>query len=73
MGLGAKARKWDECDLSLESFAHTAVAAKIGCSWCLGYGYFEAFNEHLDLDKARKVPRWRDSRAFTPLERDVLE
>jgi alkylhydroperoxidase family enzyme len=73
LGIGAKAQKWNQCDLSLKSFAHMAVAAKIGCSWCLDYGYFAAFNEHLDLDKAREVPRWRDSDAFTPLERDVLE
>jgi alkylhydroperoxidase family enzyme len=73
MGMGAKAQKWNACDLSLKSFAHMAVAAKIGCSWCLDYGYFEAFNKELDLDKAREVPRWRASEAFTPLERDVLE
>ena len=72
MGMGAKAQKWDICDLSLKSFAHMAVAAQIGCSWCLDFGYFQAFNEHLDLDKAREVPRWRDSTAFTPLERQVL-
>lgn len=73
LGIGAKAQKWNQCDLSLKSFAHMAVAAKIGCSWCLDYGYFAAFNEHLDLDKAREVPRWRNSDVFTPLERDVLE
>ena len=73
MGVGAKAQKWDRCELSLKSFAHLAVVAKVGCGWCLDYGYFEAFNAHLDLDKAREVPRWRDSDAFTPLERDVLE
>jgi alkylhydroperoxidase family enzyme len=72
MGLGAKTQKWDACDQSLKSFAHMAVAAQIGCSWCLDFGYFQAFNEHLDLDKAREVPRWRESTAFTPLERDVL-
>jgi alkylhydroperoxidase family enzyme len=72
MGMGAKARKWKACDASLKSFAHMAVAAQIGCSWCLDYGYFEAFNEHLDLNKAREVPRWRDSAVFTPLERAVL-
>jgi alkylhydroperoxidase family enzyme len=49
-----------------------AVAAQIGCSWCLDYAYFQAFNEHLDIDKAREVPRWRDSAVFTPLERAVL-
>jgi alkylhydroperoxidase family enzyme len=73
MGIGAKAQKWNQCDLSLKSFAHMAVAAKVGCSWCLDFGYFQAFNEHLDLNKAREVPRWQDSDAFTPLERDVLE
>jgi alkylhydroperoxidase family enzyme len=72
MGLGAKTQKWKACDQSLKSFAHMAVAAQIGCSWCLDFGYFQAFNEHLDLDKAREVPRWRESGAFTPLERDVL-
>jgi alkylhydroperoxidase family enzyme len=73
MAVGAKAQKWNRCDSSLKSFAHMAVAAKVGCSWCLDFGYFEAFNEHLDLRKAREVPRWRDSDVFTPLERDVLE
>jgi alkylhydroperoxidase family enzyme len=72
MALGGKAQKWDACDLSLKSFAHMAVSAQIGCSWCLDFAYFQAFNEHLDLDKAREVPRWRDSGLFTPLEREVL-
>jgi alkylhydroperoxidase family enzyme len=73
MGMGGKAQKWNACDLSLKSFAHLAVAAQIGCSWCLDFGYFQACNEHLDLDKAREVPRWRESAVFTPLERAVLD
>jgi alkylhydroperoxidase family enzyme len=73
MAVGAKAQKWNRCDPALKSFAHMAVAATVGCSWCLDFGYFQAFNEHLDLDKAREVPRWRESAVFTPLERDVLE
>jgi alkylhydroperoxidase family enzyme len=72
MGIGAKAQKWDACDLSLKSFAHLAVASQVGCSWCLDFGYFQAFNEHLDLDKAREVPRWRESVVFTSLERAVM-
>ena len=58
---------------SLKSFAHMAVAAQVGCSWCLDVGYFQAQNENLDLAKASQVPRWRESEVFTPLERDVLE
>jgi len=72
MDLGAKAERWNACDRSLKTFAHMAVSAQIGCSWCLDFAYFQAFNEHLDIDKAREVPRWRDSAAFTPLERAVL-
>lgn len=72
MGMGAKAQKWKACDPSLKSFAHMAVAAQIGCSWCLDFGYFQAFNEHLDVDKASEVPRWREAAVFTALERAVL-
>ncbi len=73
MGLGRKAKKWDACDEDLKSYSHMAVASLIGCTWCLDYGYFEARNNGLDLDKAREIPRWRESEAFSPLERDVLE
>ena len=50
-----------------------AVAALVGCSWCLDFGYFHAHNEGLDEAKASEVPRWRESPVFTPLERDVME
>jgi alkylhydroperoxidase family enzyme len=70
---GSKISEWDAADESLKSFAHMAVAAQVGCSWCLDLNYFEAQNKHLDLTKASQVPRWRESDVFTPLERDVLE
>lgn len=69
---GGKVGAWDAADVSLKSFAHMAVAAQVGCSWCLDVGYFQAQNEHLDLAKASQVPRWRESEVFTPLERDVM-
>jgi alkylhydroperoxidase family enzyme len=72
LSISTKARKWHACDPSLKSFAHLAVASMLGCSWCLDFGYFEAFNDKLDLAKAREVPRWRESSVFTPLERDVM-
>ena len=71
--MAQKAAKWKECDKDLKSYAHMAVASLIGCSFCLDLGYFQAHNEGLDEVKAREVPRWRESDAFTPLERDVLE
>ncbi|MGA9749233.1 MAG: carboxymuconolactone decarboxylase family protein [Nocardioides sp.] len=73
LAVGSKSQKWSACDESLKSFAHMAVAAQIGCSWCLDFGYFHAHNEGLDERKASQVPVWRTSDVFTPLERDVLE
>ena len=72
-GLGRKAQKWDRLDPNLKSFAHMAVAALVGCSWCLDFGYFHAHNEGLDEAKASEVPRWRESPVFSSLERDVME
>lgn len=73
LAVSGKARKWSACDENLKSFAHMAVAAQVGCSWCLDFGYFQAHNEGLDERKASQVPVWRTSEVFTPLERDVLE
>ncbi|MFG2653368.1 carboxymuconolactone decarboxylase family protein [Streptomyces sp. NPDC048436] len=69
----AKLAAWDAADAALKSFAHMAVAAQVGCGWCLDVGYFQAQNQNLDLAKASQVPRWRESEVFTPLEREVLE
>ena len=73
MAFGRKIQKWDQLDANLKSFAHMAVAAQVGCSWCLDFGYFQAHNEGLDEVKASEVPRWRESTVFTPLEREVME
>jgi AhpD family alkylhydroperoxidase len=73
MGFGRKVQKWDQLDPNLKSFATMAVSALVGCSWCLDYGYYHAHNEGLDEAKASEVPRWRESRVFTSLERDVME
>jgi alkylhydroperoxidase family enzyme len=71
-GFFGKADRWDACDKQLKSFAHMAAAARVGCSACLDFGYFEARDAGLDMEKARLVPMWRESTVFTPLERDVL-
>lgn len=71
--MGAKVGEWDAVDEDLKSFAHMAVAAQVGCSFCLDIGYYQAENGKLDMAKASQVTRWRKSDAFTPLERDTLE
>lgn len=70
--IGQKLQKWDRCEEQLKSFAHMAVASRVGCTWCLDFNYFEANNQGRDMDKAREIPRWRESGAFSPLEREVL-
>jgi alkylhydroperoxidase family enzyme len=69
----AKVGGWGVVDASLKTFAHMAVAAQIGCSWCLDINYFLAQHQGLDLSKASQVPSWRESAVFSPLERDVLD
>jgi len=70
---GARIAAWDAADESLKTFAHMAVAAQVGCNWCLDINYFQAQNQNLDLVKATQVPCWRESDVFSPLEREVLE
>ena len=69
----ASVATWDAAGANLKTFAHMAVAAQVGCSWCLDVNYFLAQNHDLDLVKASQVPCWRESEVFTPLERDVME
>src|SRR5215472_16102571 len=69
----ASVATWDAAGADLKTFAHMAVAAQVGCSWCLDVNYFLAQNQNLDLAKANQVPCWRESAVFTPLERDVME
>lgn len=72
LAVSGKAQKWSACDANLKSLAHMAVAAQVGCSWCLDFGYFHAHNEGLDEWKASQVPVWRTSDVFTALEREVM-
>jgi AhpD family alkylhydroperoxidase len=49
----AKMAEWNAVDASLKTFAHIAVAAQVGCSWCLDINYFAAQDRSLDQAKAR--------------------
>jgi alkylhydroperoxidase family enzyme len=73
MRFGRRAEGWDRLDPNLASYASMAAASAIGCSFCLDLGYFMAHNRGLDEAKAREVPRWQESAAFTPVERRVME
>ena len=73
LGFERRVDKWDRLDPDLKMLAQVASAAVIGCSWCLDFGYFAAHGKGLRVDKLKEVPRWRESDAFTPVERRVLE
>ncbi|MGW2559211.1 carboxymuconolactone decarboxylase family protein [Streptomyces sp. NPDC001514] len=65
--------KWNALDPALKALAEMATAASIGCSWCMDFGYWVSRREGIDARKLQDVPVWRDSDAYTPLERDVME
>ena len=73
MRFGRRTESWNRLDPDLASFATMAAAATVGCSFCLDLHYFMSHNRGLDEAKAREVPRWRESTAFTPLERKVMD
>ena len=68
-----KVATWHRLDPDLKILAEAASAGVIGCSWCMDFGYFAAQSAGLDTTKLAEVPRWRDSDAFSALERRVLE
>ncbi len=71
-GFEQKVGRWKALDPHLKAYAEMASAGVIGCSWCLDFGYFMAHTRGLDEAKVREVPRWRESGAFTGLEREVM-
>ena len=73
LGFEKKVAKWDRLDPDLKNLAQLASAGSIGCSWCMDFGYYAAHSKGNDVSKLREVPRWRESDAFTSLERQVLE
>ena len=56
MGFGQKLQKWDQCDESLKSFAHMAVASYVGCSCAWTSTTSWRNNEGLDVDRGAGDP-----------------
>lgn len=72
-GFEKKVMGWDSLDADLQTLAQLATASRIGCSWCMDFGYYSAHSKGLDTSKLEHVPFWRESDVFTPRERRVLE
>ncbi|MDR0360957.1 MAG: carboxymuconolactone decarboxylase family protein [bacterium] len=67
------ARRWRKLDPTLQCLAVMAASVRIGCAWCVDFGYWEAHHKGVDQVKIAHVPAWRDSDVYTELERLVLE
>jgi len=67
------AAKWSKLDLKVKQLAEMAAAIKVGCSWCVDFGYWIMHKHGIPREKIEAVPQWRDSKLFSPLERLVME
>ena len=66
-------RRWRRVDPTLRALAVMLAAARIGCSWCMDFGYWSFRHQGVDARKLEDVPRWRSSAVYSDLERLVLE
>ncbi len=64
---------WKKLDPALRWLVIQATASRIGCSWCVDYGYYTGMNDGIDPAKVRAVATWRDSDLFDDRERVILE
>jgi alkylhydroperoxidase family enzyme len=64
---------WKKLDPTLRWLAVQAVSARIGCSWCIDFGYYEGMHRGVDPAKVRAANDWRASDLFDDRERVVLE
>lgn len=64
---------WKKLDPTLRWLALQATSSRIGCSWCIDYGYYEGMHDGVDPAKVRAVSDWRSSELFDERERAVLE
>jgi alkylhydroperoxidase family enzyme len=67
------AEKWNRVPTELKHLAVMSAAATVGCEWCVDFGYWIGLTDGMDAAKIRELPRWRDSAAYTDLERAVIE
>lgn len=64
---------WKTLDVQIRDLADLAAAVKVGCPWCMDFGYWVMHGHGIPREKIEAVPRWRESKLFNPLERLVME
>jgi AhpD family alkylhydroperoxidase len=75
---GTAAMEWalqrsNEVDWRLKDLAATRAGSMVGCEFCVDFGQALLQREGLPAEQIAELPRWRDSQAFSPLEKLVLE
>jgi alkylhydroperoxidase family enzyme len=69
-----RVERWRQLDRELKDLAVMAVAAAIGCAWCMDFGYWDAMVNHaVPAEKIRETANWRGSKVFSELELLVME
>jgi alkylhydroperoxidase family enzyme len=71
--LEMRVQRWRRLDASLQALAVMVSAARIGCAWCMDFGYWEFHHRGVDQRKLEAIPQWRFSDVYSDLERLVLE
>jgi len=66
-------RKWTKVDRHLRELAVLRAALTVDCPWCVDFGEMLSTKGGLPTAKLAALPAWRDSDAFSALERLVIE
>jgi AhpD family alkylhydroperoxidase len=69
---GMSAQKWSTLDSGLKELASLLVASRIGCSWCMDFGYYLSRTNGMPIEKLEQVAGWEESEVYTSVERKVL-
>ncbi len=66
--------KFSRLDPVLKELAVMAAAAKIGCSWCMDFGYWDGHKLGITAERLRAIPAWRSrTELFSEAELAVME
>ncbi|NHN57137.1 carboxymuconolactone decarboxylase family protein [Calidifontibacter sp. DB0510] len=66
-------RSWHRLPPTLQALATMLPSARIGCSWCIDFGYYVSHHQGVPVRKLEDVANWRESPAYDETERAVLE
>lgn len=76
LGYGAlelAAERSHEVDERLKLLGETKAAAVVGCEWCMDFGSSLSRAHGLGDEQLRDLPRYRESDAYSELEKTVLD